>query len=416
MGYLSVSPMKAEESATENFEAHRLLNALTRLKEVRRRYAFDTGDGEQFNLTENCLDSIISDLDGWLKPGGRPFEFGDLDLRLAAVEEMIESTGLPAYAHVIANVRETLKVPAENSDSDEEPPPPQRYVPPAASVATRSTFEADLDEWEIRAAAESGSGGRGWLIWPALFGGCIAAAALLSFWLGETGHDLQGPTDQAVLEASKVVEEKVAPAPTPNPIPSWVEEPLEFDGETLAQLTREINFAEEALHRKNLNLALQHFAAAAAIDRYHQRVFDMGRSLIDALLTGADVAFDNGEWELAEDRIDNARHIARGLRLDTSAIDHMAQKQAAMTRFEDATPQDRDAFRRAVGHSVRVTLTNGDELACRVEAFEDNTLLLVVHSGVEGGGVQFAKKIPLAMIQELRIFDAERPSETVLAE
>ena len=408
--------MNAEDPATENFEAHRLLNALTRLQEVRRRYAFDTGGGKQFTVTGNCLDSIISDLEGWLKPGGRPIEIGDLDLRLGAAEEMIESTGFPAYAHVIASLRETLRVPAENIDSDEEPPPPQRYEPPPASVATRSTPDADLDEWEIRAAAESRSGGRGWLIWPALFGGCIAAAAILSFWLGETGHDLQGRTNQAVLEAAIAVEPTVAPAPTPNPIPSWTEEAPEFNDESLAQLRREINLAEEALYYQDLHVALQHFGAAAAIDRYHQRVFDMGKSLIDALLKGADEAFDNGEWELAADRIENARHIARGLQLDTSAIDHTAQKHAVMTRFEDATPQDREAFRRAVGHSVRVTLTNGDVLSCRVEAFEDNTLLLVVHSGVEGGGVQFSKKIPLAMIQELRIFDAERPSETVLGE
>ncbi len=167
MGYLSVSPMRAEKTETENPGAHRLLNALTRLREVRRRYAFDSGDGQQFTLTVNCLDSIISDLEGWLKPGGRPIEFGDLDLRLAAVEEMIESTGLPAHAHVIASVRETLTVPAGNTDSDEEPPPPQRYEPPPTSVVTRSTPDADLDEWEIRAAAESRLGGRGWLIWPA---------------------------------------------------------------------------------------------------------------------------------------------------------------------------------------------------------------------------------------------------------
>ncbi len=254
------------------------------------------------------------------------------------------------------------------------------------------------------------------LIWPALFGCCLAAAALLSFWLGETGYDLQGPTDQAVLDAPKVAAPAMAPATTANPIPSRMDESLEFNGETLAQLAGEINLAEEALRNEDLHLALQHFAAAAAIDRYHRRVLDLGETLINALLTGADVAFDNSEWELAADRIDNARQIARGLHIDPSAIDHTAQKQAAMTRFEDATPEDRGAFHRAVGHSVRVTLMNGDVLFCRAEAFEDNTLLLVVHSGVEGGGVQFSKKIPLAIIRELRIFDAERPSETVLAE
>jgi ribosome maturation factor RimP len=87
-----------------------------------------------------------------------------------------------------------------------------------------------------------------------------------------------------------------------------------------------------------------------------------------------------------------------------------------MTRFEDVTPEDQRAFSRAVGHAVRVTHTNGQVLFGRLEAFEDNTLLLEVHSGVEGGGVQFSKTIPLVMIRELRVFEAERPSETVLGQ
>ena len=87
-----------------------------------------------------------------------------------------------------------------------------------------------------------------------------------------------------------------------------------------------------------------------------------------------------------------------------------------MTRFEDVTPEDRGAFERAVGHSVRVTLTYPEVLYGRVEAFEDNTLLLEVHSGFEGGGAKFSKMIPLAIISELRIFDAKWPSETVLGE
>ena len=412
-----MSPMTAGESETGSVEAHRLLETLTRLQEVRRRYAFDTGDGEQFTLTENCLDSIISDLDGWLKPGGRPMEFSDLDLRLAAVEEMIEATGLPAYAHVIANVRESLMVPAEDSDPEDEPPPPQRYEPPPASVVTRSTPEADMDEWEIRAAAERRSVGWGELIWPTIVGGCLAAtAALLFFWPDEPPHDLLSRTDQVVLQAPEAVQPAVAPVPTSVPIPSRMKEALEFNGETLAQVAREINLAERALHNEDTNLALQHFAAAAAIDRHHRRVTDVAESLINALLKGADAAFDNSEWELAANRIDNARHIAQGLHLDTSAIDQTAQKHAAMTRFEDVTPEDPDGLHRAVGHSVRVTLTNSEIRSGRLEAFENNTLVLEVHSGFEGGRVQFSKRIPVAMVRKLRIFDAEQPSETVLGQ
>jgi len=122
-----VPSTKAEKSESGSVGAHRLLETATRLKEVRRRYVLDSGDGEQFALTADRLDSIISDLDGWLKPGGKPIEIGGLDLRLAAVEEMIEAVGFPGYAHVIASVRETLLEPVEDSKPEEEPPPPQRY-------------------------------------------------------------------------------------------------------------------------------------------------------------------------------------------------------------------------------------------------------------------------------------------------
>jgi len=405
----------AGEFETENYEAPQLLETLTRLKEIRRRYASEADDGQNPTLAEDRLDSIISDLDGWLKPGGTPIELGELDLRLAAVEEMFEATGFPGYAHIISSVRNTLLTPAEDADGEEEPPPPQRFKPPPASVATRSTPDADLDEWEIRAAAESRMRRREWLMWPPLVGGCLAAAAaLLFFWPGEARRDLRGRTNQVVAAAAEVVEPTLAPAPTSVPIPSRMEEALEFPEETLAEVRREIRLAKGALHNGNLHLALQHFTAAASIDRHHHLVIDMAGSLIDALLMEADAAFDDSEWELASNRIDSARHIARGLYLDSSAIDQTAEKHAAMTRFEDVTPEDRDGFRRAVGHSVRVTLTNGDVRSGRLEAFEGDTLVLEIHSGVEGGGVQFSKKIPLAAVFELRIFDAERPSETVL--
>ena len=407
--------MTAGESETGNLEAHRLLETLTRLKEVRRRYASDADDGHQFVLAADRLDSIISDLDEWLKPGGRPIEFGELDLRLAAVEEMIEATGFPGYAHIIASVRKSLLISTEDADAEEEPPPPQRYQPPPASVITPSTADADLDEWEIRAAAESRMRRRGWLMWLPLVGGCLAAAAaLLFFWPGETRRDLRGRTNQVVTAAAEVVEQTVAPAPTSVPIPSRMEEALEFPEETLTEVRRQISLSRNALHAGNLHLALQHFTAAASTDRHHHLVVDMAGSLIDALLMDADAAFDDSEWELASNRIDSARHIARGLYLNSSAIDQTAEKLAAMTRFEDVTPEDRDGFRRAVGHSVRVTLTNGDVRSGRLEAFDGDTLVLEIHSGVEGGGVQFLKKIPLAAVFELRIFDADSPSETVL--
>jgi hypothetical protein len=69
-----------------------------------------------------------------------------------------------------------------------------------------------------------------------------------------------------------------------------------------------------------------------------------------------------------------------------------------------------------VGHAVRLTHTDGEVLFGRLEAFEDSTVLLEVHTGGEGGGAQFSKTIPLVMIRELRVFEAELPSEIVLGQ
>jgi hypothetical protein len=411
-----VSPAKAEQFHSGSVEAHRLLEAATRLKEVRRRYVFESGDGERFAPTENHLDSIIADLDKWLKPGGRPIEIGVLDHRLAVLQEMIDSVGFPRYAHVIASVRKNLLQPVEDARADEEPPPPRRYEPPAAHVADGSTSETHLDEWEIRAAVERRQGRRGGLMWPTLIGGFLVAAALLFFWQGESGRGSADRTDVVPVKEPDVPELTSLPAPTLIPYSTDLDAEEEFSAESLAQVVREIDLAHDALNDQDIDQALQHLLVAAAIDRHDQRVSALAGSLIDALLKEADEAFDNGRWELAADRVEVARRIARGLYFDPSAIDQTAQKHADMTRFEDVTPEDQRAFRRAVGHAVRVTHTNGEVLFGRLEAFEDDTLLLEVHSGFEGGGVQFSKAIPVAMVRELRVFEAERLSETVLGQ
>jgi hypothetical protein len=411
-----VSPANAEQFESGSLEAHRLLEAATRLKEVRRRYVSDAGDGEHFALTEDHLDSIISDLDGWLKPGGTPIEIDDLDLRLAALQEMIESVGFPAFAHVIANVRDNLSRPVEDAEADDEPPPPRRYEPPAAHAADQLAAEAGLDEWEVRAEVERLDARWRWQTWVTLIGGMIAAAALLYLWQRDTEH---GPTDlaaQVPIEEAYDPELTVVPAPKLIPVPIDVGVDEDLSAESLARIARELELAHVALSDRDTDAALQHFVAAAAIDRHDSRVGALAGSLIDALLIEADEAFDNGEWGRAADRIEIARRIARGLHFDPSAIDQIAQKHADLTRFEDFTPDDMPAFNEAVGHAVRVTHTNGEVIFGRLEALENSTLLLEVHSGFEGGGAQFSKAIPLKMIRELRVFEAERLSEIVLGE
>jgi hypothetical protein len=249
-----------------------------------------------------------------------------------------------------------------------------------------------------------------------LIGAILAVAAALFFLQGETEHDSADRIAQVPLEVSEGLEPTAVPAPTFVPDAIVLEAEEEFSAENLARVVREIEIGHDALSDQDFDKALQHLLAAAAIDRHDRRVSALAGLLIDALLKEADEAFDNGEWELAADRVEVARRIARGLYFDPSAIDQMAQKHADMTRFEDVTPDDLPALKRAVGHAVRVTQIDGEVIFGRLEAFEDNTLLLEVQSGVEGGGAQFSKSIPLDMIRELRVFEAERMSETVLGQ
>jgi hypothetical protein len=411
-----VSRANADHIDSGGVEAHRLLEATTRLKEVRKRYASDSGDGERFAPTRDHLDSIISDLEGWLKPGGRSIEIGALDLRLTALQEMIESVGFPGYAHVIANIRENLLQPVEEAEVDEEPPPPQRYEPPPANVADEPTIDADLDEWDIRAEVERLQRRWGWRKWSTLIGAILAVAAALFFLQGETEYDSPDRIAQVPPEVSAGLEPTAVPAPTFLPDAMVLEAEEQFSAESLAQIAREISLAHHALSRRDTDTALQHLLTAAAIDRHDRRLSVLAGSLIDALLTEADEAFDNGEWGLAADRVEVARRIARGLYLDPSAIEQMAQKHADMTRFEDITPDDLPALKRAVGHALRVTQIDGEVIFGRLEAVEDNTLLVEVQSGVEGGGAEFSKSITLELVRELRVFEAEQISEIVLGQ
>lgn len=195
-----MSPTIAQRSFSGGVEARRLKENVTRLREVRRRFVLDAGDGEQYALIEDRLDSVVLDLDGWLKPGGRPIDMGGLDFRLAAVEEMIEAVGFPGYAHVIAGVREALAGPGKDSNTEDEPPPPRRFVPPAGSTRTRPQRGGDVDELDLRAAAEDEQRSSRWLMKTALIVGCVAVVGLYFFRQNDVGPDLGTESAPLVVE------------------------------------------------------------------------------------------------------------------------------------------------------------------------------------------------------------------------
>lgn len=184
----------------------------------------------------------------------------------------------------------------------------------------------------------------------------------------------------------------------------------------MADFTLEIRLAESTLNDGDVSESLRHFAAAAAIDRHHRRLVGMGRSLIAALLREADLAYDNGDFEAAGKKVRSARGIARGLRLNDSAIDNTAKKLAAMTRFEDITPNDAEALRNAIGRPVRLTLKTRNVIVGHLLEINDGILLLDVYSGVKGGEVEFSASILASTIKEIRVYDAQEPAEIMVGD
>jgi len=409
---------EAMESDAGQIEAHELLEIVSRLGEVRRRFIRHAGEGERFDLAEERLDEVILDLKAWLKPGGSPVELDDLGLRLGALEEMLEGLGFPGYAHVVESIRDRLAAledPNEQVGGD-EPPPPRRFEPPphAAAAVRRSP--------RTRAPTRSGAERRGGErrrigLWVALLLIVVGAGAAAVVDYLTPGGLLKQPrfgSKTAAVRIPEVGDEHPEPATGPRVEPTPEVEPFRAAAHSLGELVHELGAAEDSLNDGDLDDALQHFANAAAIDRHHRGVISMASNLIAALLRDADQAFDNGQWSRAAARVDDARHLANGLYLDTTEIEQTARRHAAMTRFVDLRPSNSAGIRAAVGRAVRVTLTTGDQLFGRLEAFEDNRAHLAIQSGVEGGGVRFSKEIALAEMTEIRVYEASNPSQVVL--
>jgi hypothetical protein len=388
-----------------------LLEIVTRLTEVRRRYVFDAGDGERYELVEERLNSVIADLQGWIKPGGTPVELSGLALRLSAVEEMMEAVGFPGHAHVIASVRETLVGLGEGSTREDDPPPARRFEPAPARGSVRSPADSALDEERRPFGAALRARSR--LLLAVVAGLCAAGAAAILLPLREMGGDRSGQVEleiPATLENSRpVTSDDARPIDDTKPT-GWS---FEDAARHRAQLLKEVDSAEEALGGGDFDSALRHFAAAAAVDRHHREVISLAGRMIEALLQGAGEAFDNEQWDLADKRVADAGHLARGLYLETSAIEQTARRLAALTRFEDVQPDDQASILGAVGHAVRVTLTIGDPLYGRLGAFDGVELTLAIHSGIEGGGAEFEKAVAIGNVGEIRVYETESLAETV---
>ncbi len=393
-----------------------LHQVVDRLHEVRRRCVTDPVAADpQFKAIE-ALDAVLGDLGEGQEPGSATMGIEELDLRLATIEALFESMGSPNLARVIASIRSTLSEPTEGPSPEEEPPPPRRFAPPPGAAVRRRRPRPSTGKRRAPAKAATRSGGSRWFKFLIL---TAVATSIASFvYLRQVEPEITPSNDagQAPVEKQAVSRLPASAIPTMVPAPASTDDDFDPLEEEMANFTLEINLAESSLRSGDLRGSLRHFAAAAAIDRFHRRVISMGKSLIAALLQEADLAGDSGDWELAGRRIEDARNIAHGLRLDDSAVDTTAQKLATLTRFEDIEPGDAEGLRDAIGRPVRLILKTDGLIIGRLLEINDGILLLDVYSGVKGGGVEFSTSILASTIREIRVYDAKRPEEIMVAD
>ncbi|MGD8440537.1 MAG: hypothetical protein PVG53_08365 [Holophagae bacterium] len=394
-----------------------LLQVVARLKEVRRRFVREAGDGDRFDHAEQRLDDVIRDLERGLGPGDHPLELDDLELRLAAVEEMIEGLGFPKYAHVVGSIRDTMVTVSGGPGGDvgDEPPPPQRYEPAPKPIARGGSSRA--------AAAAPGAAvrppDRRWRLALLIVILVLVGGLATAFHLGVVSLDRWTLADRAGTETGITPEPVQVPSPAEPDVAPTVEptpklEPFRVNARALGQVVHELDAAETAIDRNDIDDALRHFAAAAEIDRHHRGVVSLAGRLIDALLERSERAFDAGLWQEATRRVEDARHLASGLYLDTAEIEQVARRHAAMTRFRDLDPDATSAIRASVGRAVRVTLDTRDQLFGELEALDGDRLVLSIHSGLHGGGVEFTKQIPLEDTLQIRVYEATRVADLIL--
>ena len=408
-----MGPTEADHHDSGGLGKVRMQEIATRLREVQRRCRKSAEVRDHREAVVGLIDAVLADLEAGMEGDAGSMDGEDLDLGLATVEEMLRAGGAKGFVRVIASIRSSLSAPADVASLVEEPPPPRRFQPLPTDAVRRRRPKPRAEVSYARAAAAPRKGHSGRLILALVVLGVIGVATVVVLQRSDSQIGVSDPGEPVVIGRPEAVSMPAPDVPTVISKRSESYDDFDYQEEAMARFTLEIRLAEGALADGDVNESLRHFATAAAIDRHHHRVIEMGKSLIAAFLQEADSAYDAGDPELASKKVRSARDLARGLRLDESPIDSTARKIAVMTRFEDISPRDREELRRAVGRPVRLTLKSRDVVFGHLIGVEDEFLNLDVYSGIRGGEAEFSTRILSSTVKKIRVFDARDPSEIV---
>lgn len=387
----------------------RLQELVHRLGQVHQRAAPRGPVPPGIELARRRLADLVEGLETCRLSNLPPPSTDEIELQLAAVEKLFESSGDPKSARVLAAVLESLVAP-EAPAAEIEPPPPRRFQPPAVHHVEppprRRRTRGRVDEDEVRRYLErrAEAGAPRWLGLTVL-GVLVVVAFLFMRGMGEDREDPR-PDSSTVTAPAPARDPRRAVPPATVPTRSWTS--LEAEAEDyelrLEQVKLEVAEGWRSVRRGDLETAVTRLATAVSLDRHHRMVRELADGVIVALVADAADAADHGRWEEAPERLGQARLLAENLSLDLAVVEAAEETLASMRRFDYVRPSDRAAITAAIGRQVRVTLVGAPALDGRLRAVSTGVLSLEVDSGVPGGEVAFTTEIPLERVRELRVY------------
>jgi hypothetical protein len=368
---------------------------IARLRQIEKKCASMGSRNEEFPLMQERLNSIIKRLEAGEEPSGKSLAYLEMARELFPVAHVFESVGFMSVGKEIAHVEKALRELAPEpvaSTTPTEPDSARRAAAPPHTAAARDLEREQTDD--DRAGHHVPR--------PIAAGLAVLVAAIVvvAMIILEVGPFRAKPLVRPTAPTAPV-ETRLAPAPAP----TLAQQPARPTPGPSNKLADEVAAARLALLYGDHQAAIGHLSAAALINRNHTGVLEIAQELVGRLVGDANAAAADGRWEDAEQILERARRVAMRFGLETSAIDRIAQRHAAMERFVIVAPDDRRTIRSSTGRRVELSMTDGSVRTGRIEGVTGADLLLEVNSDVGGGIVSFTDDVPLASIDTIKIFD-----------
>jgi hypothetical protein len=157
-----------------------------------------------------------------------------------------------------------------------------------------------------------------------------------------------------------------------------------------------------ALLEGDLGVALARLDHAGELDARTYPVRTVAAEVLEALLTRADAAVADEDWEAADADLELAWELCRRFALDPDPVAERIRLLGRIPWVKRVPPSATVALEMLVDTPVTLALRTGDELSGRLSAVDAATITLEARHEVGGGEVSYTDSIPVSDVIEVR--------------